>query len=277
MRVAQQGWVRIHYQEQDAANLPGIFSAVDASYPLISENLGVGFSGALNIYLASNNAEFGELTGWRLPPWAQGVAMPKRKMVVLKSPRWSGTQVDLGRAAVHEFVHILIEEDVGEIPLWLNEGLAVMLSGEIYFDEHALSGAALTGRFIPFDEIESVMKFNGLKAGLAYQQSLSAVRYLVLEFGWGGVRKIISGLREGESFEDAFMDATGLWPFEFEHEWTKDRGKIHRFSFLKDIHYFIGFIFGPLVLITGGWLWLRRRKTIRRWEEEERFNDYSDY
>ena len=276
MRITKQDWIKIHYQQEDAGNLESIFSAIAGTYPLISGNLGVTFSGELNIFLASSNSEFGELTGWRLPPWVQGVAQPKANRIVLKSPRWSGTQVVLSKAAVHEFIHILIETDIGELPRWMNEGLCVLMSGEIYFNENALSSAALRGNFLKFSEIENVMGFDANDAALAYQQSFSAVRYLVQEFGWDGVRRIISYIKHGNNFEEAFHSALGLYDWEFELEWEQNRGKKHRFMFLKDLDYYLGFVFGPLVLLTGAWLWFLRRRTLRRWKAEEWYDNYNE-
>lgn len=276
MRVIKRDWIKIHFQQEDFGNVENIFSSISKNYPLISNNLGVKFSGELNIYLASGNSEFGELTGWRLPPWVQGVALPKENIIVLKSPRWSGSQVDLSKAAIHEFIHILIETDIGSLPRWMNEGLCVLMSGEIYFNESALSSAALSGKFLKFDQIENVMSFNTTNAALAYQQSLSATRYLVQQFGWNGIRRIISNLKHGDNFEDAFFNALGLQNWEFELEWEQKRGKPHRWMFLKDLNYYLGYVFGPLVLLTGGWLWFRRRRTLKRWRTEEWYDNYPD-
>ena len=275
--VAQVDWVRIHYHQADDANVQQILEAVNFSYPRISENLGLKFTGEVDIYLSSQPAEFGELTDWKLPKWAQGVALTSKKTIVLKSPRYSGSTHDLSKAAVHEFVHILLANEVGWVPLWLNEGLAVMLSGEGYFNDRPLTSASITGRFIPFRDLERVLKFNWADAQLAYQQSLSATRYLVSEFGWEAMRSLLWGLQSGQKYDKAFMDATGLWPDEFENEWLKKMGGKFRYSALKDLDFYVGYIFVPLLFLGGFLMWFRRRRTLKRWAEEEQYYDYYDY
>lgn len=273
----ERGWVRIHYHQADAGNVEAIIDAVNSGRLNIESMLGVEYRGRFDIYLASKSAEFGELTGWKLPGWTQGVALTEERIVVLKSPKFSGSAMDLAKAAQHEFIHIFLAEEVGRVPLWLNEGLAVFLSGEGYFDARTLHQASLGRKIISFREMESVLQFDPLKAQLAYSQALSAVQYLVAEFGTQALKKIFSGLSSGKNFDRAFFEATGLWPDEFENEWMDKVQSDYRFAFLKDLTYYLSFIFGPLAILSGVFLWYRRRKTILRWKEEERHSDYADF
>lgn len=267
----------MHYHPDDARNVDHIVQVISDSYELTTQNLGISFTGKLDIYLAHNGGEFGNLTGWQLKPWVQGVAYPGDNKIVLKSPRWSGSQVDLGRAAVHEFVHILLGNEIGRIPRWLNEGLAVMLSGEIYFDDKALVSASMRGKFLSFDQIEKMMSFNKVNAALGYQQSLSATQYFVSEFGWLTVQRLLSNIKSGMDFDEAFFQATGLYVWEFELEWEQNRGKMHKLTFLKDLDHYLSFVFGPLVLLAGLLLWLRRRRIKRRWAMEEKYDEMNEY
>ncbi len=275
--VSTEEWVSVHHHPKETANVQAILDAVYFSYPLISENLGLKFTGKLEIYLASKPAEFGELTDWKLPAWAQGVAYSGKNMVVLKSPKYSGNRVDLAKAAVHEFIHILLATDVGRVPLWLNEGLAVMLSGEGYFDDRQLTNAAITGKFVPFRKMERVLKFDPGSAHLAYQQALAATRYLVGEFGWGSVSRMLAGVKHGQAFDKAFFDATGMWPDEFEGEWIKLQGGRYKYSFLKNFDSYISYVFVPLLLLGGLAAYLRRRRILKRWKREEQYFDFGDY
>ena len=275
--VSSEEWVYVHHHPNETANVQAILDGVYFSYPQISENLGLKFTGTLNIYLASKPAEFGELTDWKLPSWAKGVAFPDQNKVVLKSPKYSGNQIDLARAAVHEFIHIMLATDAGKVPLWLNEGLAVMLSGEGYFDDRQLTNAAITGKFVPFRKMEQVLRFDPNSAQLAYQQALAATRYLVGEFGWSSVSRMLLGVKYGQSFDKAFFDATGLWPDEFEGEWIKLQGGRYKYSFLKNFDSYISYIFVPLLLLGGLAVYLRKRRIIKKWEREEQYFDFGDY
>ncbi len=274
--LEDRGWIKLYYHRSDAANVKNIIEAVLSGRETLKSTLGLDFQGEFYIFLASKSAEFGELTGWRLPEWTQGVAVPQQRRVVLKSPKFSGTGFDLSKAAVHEFVHIVIAEEVGDVPLWFNEGLAVFLSGEGYFDQKTLDQAALGRKILAFEEMESVLRFDPLKAQLAYSQSLSAVQYLVVEFGPDVLRRIFNGLKSGEKFDRSFFQATGLWPDEFETEWGGKVQSDYRFAFLKDLTHYLSFVFGPLAVIGGFFLWYRKRRIVKRWEREEKHSDFSD-
>jgi len=275
--VSTEDWVSVHHHESDAANVKAILDAVYFSYPDISDKLGLKFNGALEIYLASRPAEYGELTEWKLPVWSQGVAFTDKKMVVLKSPRYSGSQIDLSKAAVHEFIHILIANEVGRIPLWLNEGLAVMLSGEGYFDDRSLTQASFTGKFISLKEMERVLNFSPGEAQLAYQQALAITRYFAAQFGWEAVQKFLWGVKAGDDWEHAFMQATGLWMDEFENEWLKKMGGKYKYSALKDWNFYFSYVFLPLLALGGLFAYFRRRRIVKQWKREEDYYDYGDY
>jgi hypothetical protein len=275
--TARNNWATVHYHPPEASNVQAVFRTLDSAYPFITANLGLEFKGKLDIYIASRPAEFGELTDWKLPLWAQGVAFPAENRIVLKSPRFSGSQVDLGRAAIHEFVHLLLEAEVGSVPRWLNEGLAVLLSGEMYFDDRPLSRASFSGKFLPLQQIESVMDFESDRAQLAYQQSLSATRYLVAQFGWNTVKKLLDNLNRGLPYDKSFLNATGIWPDEFENEWLKTTGSSLKLSVLKDWDFYFGVIFVPLLLLGGIMMFFRHRKIKKRWQEEEQeFFDFDN-
>ncbi|MBC8204822.1 hypothetical protein ISS30_10175 [bacterium] len=273
----KQGYFTIYYHYEDFNNTRYILNTIAEHIPLLTGNTGLQINRGCEIYLSSKPAEFGELTGWRLPPWTQGVAIPQKRIIILKSPRFSGSKFDLGRAAVHEFVHILVYSEAGNIPLWLNEGLAVLLSGEGYFNSQELSHAVLMKKVVSFDEMEDVLRFESMKANLTYQQALSATQYLVKEFGWEAVQKIFSNMKQGESFQEAFFHSTGLWLDEFEAEWAKELHSQYRWAFLKDLDYLIFLLFGPIVLIGGFLMWRRRRRIIKQWEIEDRYYDSEDY
>lgn len=70
------------------------------------------------------------ITGNRLPRWVIGLSAGKRIWVLDKS-KWENQKMDLAQLILHEFVHIAINGAVKkEVPVWLNEGLAVYLSGQ---------------------------------------------------------------------------------------------------------------------------------------------------
>ena len=69
------------------------------------------------------------------------------------------------------------------IPRWFDEGLAVYYSGERGLASSSLiSKALLSNSIIPLEEIDEVLTFHKEKAQLAYQESFTAITFLIEEF-----------------------------------------------------------------------------------------------
>ena len=57
---------------------------------------------------------------------------------------------------------------------------------------------------IPFNAMEgSFMRFSGIEAALAYDESLAAVQYINETYGMGDLQRILERLGEGSSIEAA--------------------------------------------------------------------------
>lgn len=68
--------------------------------------------------------------GCLLPPWVIGLSAGRRIWILRKS-EWENRKIDMGQLILHEFVHIVLNTSMQkDVPLWINEGLAVYLSGQ---------------------------------------------------------------------------------------------------------------------------------------------------
>jgi tetratricopeptide (TPR) repeat protein len=125
----------------------------------------------------------------------------------------------------HEYVHFLLRDNVGGLPLWISEGLAESystfdLSGK---NEYTLGRAPephvatfMTGpRFIPIKQLltidEQSPEYSGhSKQGMFYAESWAMTHYFV--FGAEAKRRnqfsqLLTLLAKGTSFEDSFAEA----------------------------------------------------------------------
>jgi tetratricopeptide (TPR) repeat protein len=146
--------------------------------------------------------------------------------VVTDSPEWSGGVYDgtirlpfgslkeitpqLRAVLHHEYAHVIVFELTrGNCPYWLNEGIAEMFGRKQYsrpmteFEE-----AARKKSLADFSKLESGFgSLSAVEANLAYQQSYSLVSYLVTNYGWHRVTRILTGLGDGMSLEVALAEA----------------------------------------------------------------------
>ncbi len=124
------------------------------------------------------------------------------------------------RTLAHEITHLLVREAVfgpfGDIPTWLNEGLAQYAEGDM--DEY---GRKILDEAIKEDKLLSVRSLGGGfpadpdRASLAYAQSNSLVSYLVNTYGWIKMRELLTVFKEGSTYDNALkkvydFDTSGL-------------------------------------------------------------------
>lgn len=88
--------------------------------------------------------------GCSLPSWVIGLSAGRRIWIVSKS-QWENQKIDMEQLILHEFVHIVLNSSVKEeLPLWINEGLAVYLSGQ--YQDYKLEQSHIRA-FVDFYEL----------------------------------------------------------------------------------------------------------------------------
>ena len=196
-----------------------VLSDAEKSYRFVTEKLGHRPEDRVTIFLTSTDRRFQDLTGRILPEWGVAAAMPGGRIVV--SPL-EGQTHDLDRILAHEIVHAVMNDGARGrcVPRWFHEGCAQYLSGEwgvrnrLYMVVKVVRGELMT-----FEDIQNVFSAGYADAGLAYDQSMLAVRRLVGKYGEKVLPAILRGMGEGVDFAGAFHDATGLWPSEYERDY----------------------------------------------------------
>jgi len=263
--------VEIRFTAADAANAKLVARHLTLDGLPISDELGLHRLPRATVFIAPDKIAFDTLSSAELPRWTAAVAIPARRRIVLKSPRW-GRDSDLVWDLLHELTHILAAEATQgrPIPRWLDEGMALYFSRDLrYLKSRALSRALLTRSLVGLDEIDDVLRFHHAKAELAYQESLEAVRYMVDRFGSGVLQDLLMEFRAGSPFPTAFRRVCGvpyrLFEAELFHYWARR----HRWDFLIDFVYVLWG--GAVALAAIAYLLIRRRnrRLLRRWEEEE--------
>ena len=114
----------------------------------------------------------------------------------------------------HELVHAELDARLGlwktliKVPMWFQEGLAMVISGDQRFDEVTLRAAIeKTGINPELKDLESWRSFNRLAAKnsqLAYGLAFKEVSLWYRKAGKEGVRKLLDCLEKGEAFSDAY-------------------------------------------------------------------------
>jgi len=192
------------------------------SLPRIGEDLGVAIGRTVHVVLAPTERAFFEMQPGGAPEWADGTAYPSLGQVFLKEPVIRGTARPLEQVLDHELVHVLLGRAFAPQtpPRWLQEGVAVVYSGEHGPDAaRVIAKGAAAGGLLSLDELTAGFPSDPGRAQLAYAQSGDFVAYLRAEYGDDAVREVVAAMRGGADVRAALRKATGLYLEDLDRQW----------------------------------------------------------
>jgi uncharacterized protein (TIGR02996 family) len=156
------------------------------------------------------------------PAWADGLFDPVLGRIHLPTQGALTDRAWLRRVLRHEFVHALLHDLQGinhtSLPTWLDEGLAMQLSGDHWADVEQLRGHDRT--MIPLTALEgSWADLSADAASVAYLEADSAARYLITRYGMHEVQQLLARLRKKQSLAAAIHAQLSLSYDQFQSRW----------------------------------------------------------
>jgi Peptidase MA superfamily len=145
--------------------------------------------------------------------WTGGVAFTDFGIIAISIPP---SELDWGkRAVVHELTHLVVRQATfspyGQLPLWLDEGLAMYNEGELDPDfRSCLEEAILKDELISVRSLCSPFSAYSEKACLSYAQSYSIVEYLLDNYGQDKMLNLLALLKQGNTYDGALADVYGF-------------------------------------------------------------------
>jgi hypothetical protein len=127
----------------------------------------------------------------------------------------------------HELTHVVFGDATSNpyhAPLhWLNEGLAVYLSqGYDAASRQNVEAAAGNGSLMPLSSIAGQFPTSADRFGLAYDEAVSAVDFMVRHYGRDDLVKLIQLYATGVSDDEAFRAGIGTDQAGFEAAWLAE-------------------------------------------------------
>jgi hypothetical protein len=200
----------VYYCVPDDAEIADEIGALmEEKRPEINRLLGYDYDGKITVQIYPDQKSFDESSAGR---GMQGSpAFSDKGFIAMVSPD-SPIKVMLSyeerlMMAVHEYVHIVLDEINGDMPMWMNEGLASYLGSADGYDSICQFAFPRLGE-ISFNELWN--SYNELPAPDVY--SCSAVRFIIERFGYDKINEL---LRDPGSFENILStsmdDFNVLW------------------------------------------------------------------
>jgi len=185
-----------------------LMGACEEALTKLTQDIGTYPEKPIEIYIYASTVD---LQGAMIFPqeWTGGVAFTAFSTVAIGI---SPSELDWGkRALVHELTHLVVHQSTfgpyGQLPLWLDEGLAMYSEGELdpvmrsYLEEAIAKDELISVRSLcsPFSAYSE-------KASLSYAQSYSLVEYLLDNYGQDSMLDLLAILKQGTTYDEALTE-----------------------------------------------------------------------
>ena len=128
----------------------------------------------------------------------------------------------------HELTHVLTklagEGPYGDLPAWLDEGMATIAEGD-WLERRggALQFAINNDQVLSLRSMESPSNRPGF-VDIFYGQSAAIVLYLIQEYGTDRMNELFDTFKDGSSVDDALMQVYGVNRDELDNQWRASVG-----------------------------------------------------
>jgi len=223
-KTVQNGdYIRLHYYKGDQAFVDTLAQAAADGLRFNETQSGLKADAPIDLYIYANTTDMRDAILYE-PSWTGGQAFPEENIVIIGI---SPNDLDWGKTTiVHELTHVLVGHltfsCLGDVPTWLNEGLAVFSEGPLdkssqdqldqaIRDDTLLSVRSLSGGFSEVTD----------KALLSYSESYSLVKFLVEAYGQENMTALLVALRDGSTIDEALQQAYGFDVDGLEDAWRQ--------------------------------------------------------
>lgn len=219
-------FIRLHWYEGDQAFAVDLAKAAYNGLLFNETNSGLNAESPIDIYIYAGADDLKDAVLYE-PSWTGGQAFTNQDIVILAI---SPYELDWGRDAIaHELTHVLVGHltfsCLGDVPTWLNEGLAVYSEGEPDpSTQQFLEDAIRNDTLVTIRSLSAGFSEVSDKAYLSYSQSYSITKFLIESYGQEKMTSLLVSLRDGLTIDEALTQTYGLDTDSLEVEWRQAVG-----------------------------------------------------
>jgi len=207
-----EGKVTMFWYEGDESFVQELMASAQQALARLAEDTGAYLEKPVRIYIY---ADAQGLRGAMIYPqeWTGGVAFTEHGTIAIGI-----APVDLAwgkRAIAHELAHLVIHQMTFnpyiDLPIWLDEGLAMYAEGPLELALATyLNKAVAENSLISVRSLSSPFSAYAKEATLAYAQSYSLVEFLISSYGQGRTLELLNTFRQGSSYDAALNKVYGF-------------------------------------------------------------------
>jgi hypothetical protein len=264
LAVFGSGPIRSYAPRDYAADAEQAWRAAERALPHIAPELGIAPAKVLPIWILVSPGGGGYER--EAPSWSAAIAQPERHLIVISGPALRRTAMNLDETVAHEVVHLVLHTRIGErgwVPQWLDEGLAMRLSGYRRLGDRFVRLGR--GR-IHLDELSGQFPRDPQLARLAYLESEAAVQRLLER---APIALLLGRVASGAEFDNAFGATYGESPQAFAAQTYAEVGTPWRWIATFGGGATLGLAMALLAVVGGLRVRRRNRQRLRAWEAVE--------
>ena len=211
-KTITQGDINFHWYSGDEAFANDLLDAAQGGLTLLKKDAGLVPDSPIDLYIFGSTNDMKDAILYE-PSWTGGQAFPEQNIVILGI---SQAELDWGRSSiVHELTHVLVGHltfsCLGDVPTWLNEGLAVYSEGQLDLQfQSPLDQAIRSNQLLSVRSLSAGFSEVSDKANLSYGQSYSIVKFLIEAYSQDKMNALLTTLRDGTAIDDALVKIYGF-------------------------------------------------------------------
>jgi hypothetical protein len=221
------GAIKVHWYAGEADFGQAALEVAAGAVARINRDIRAPLPPHLDIYIYATSDDVRAALQRLGRSWVNGHADPALGVIIVVIPDDLRAEAARQREIPHEMTHVLVYKATGDnyvkVPVWLDEGLAVMNQGERDSSYAAVLAAARDARtFLPLESLCGSFPAESQAALLAYAQSESVVRYLRARYGSEGVYKLLLAYSRGQGCAEGLQSSLGVSLAELEANWLRE-------------------------------------------------------
>jgi hypothetical protein len=219
--------VTVHWVEGSAAFGQRALRIAQQAITDASKLLGVTETEPIDFFIYADQGAFRDAIGPGVRENVGGLAIPEIRTLFGLITEGQIDDSWVGVVIPHELTHIVFDtaskNPYHEPPHWLNEGLAVYVSGGYDASYRSnIRDAIKNGTLMPLDGLTGQFPTDATGFTLGYAESVGAVDYLVRTYGKDALVKLIRSYADGRTDDEAFKAALGVDAKGFSDAWLAD-------------------------------------------------------
>jgi hypothetical protein len=220
----------LYWYKGDRAFGEALFDQANKTLDQIENEAGVKVEVPVKIFIYGSFTDLHDAIAVGSQEWTGGQAFTDQGVVVIGV---APDDLDYGLIATpHELTHLVIHQATdnpfGDIPRWLDEGLAVYMSGELdapwrgYRD--MVASSARQDNLMTLQTLSSSFPADPEQAGLAYAESGIVVEFIIKHYGQKAMAHLLEIFSQGALYDDALQQALGVDTWGLDNAWRQSIG-----------------------------------------------------